>query len=598
MKNKRIGIGKYSLRVGWFDAILYTGLFALFLNMAFIRNFKGGEIACRGEFYSDNAAYYIYLPATFIHGYTTESYPDSIDYKNAGGFMLNKKENKVITKVTYGVAFLVAPFFVPAQYIISACGWQADGFSIHYHRLVVVAAIFYLILAMFILKSFLLFYFPRWLSYSLPFIILVGSNLYFFSMEEALYAHLYSFFLISLMLLTLKKYLASGMKSFGLFVALGFIMGFLVLVRPTNLLLLSLFAFWDVTSLKEIGNRFVHFFRWKYILTFIVIALLVFIPQSVYWHYISGSWIYFSYPGEGFTSWKHPMLIPFWFSPLNGWIPYTPLAILFLIGFGTMIVKRYPNGILITLLFLVYSYSFASWHSWYFGGSFGCRPLIDFYPLFAVALGYLLMTCIRHKNLLVRVLPLLFILFSIYFNQRLFDRRRWYTGGTWSWEEYKDQLEQAKVAYFPNSEYIYRNDFENTATSRQFPVSHTRFHSETKATYITKEREEGCHYNQWLFSVLDGKTIEKVSASVWINTLDSAHTGAIWVCDIRGMDNQVKLKREISLDELVSGPNQWTELTINLHIPPWIDTYNLISFYFLNSGKANFYIDDLVIRYE
>jgi len=598
MKNNRIVIGKFSMRMGWFDLILYTGLFALFLNMAFIRNFTDGKIARRGEFYSDNAAYYIYLPATFIHGYTPESYPDSIDYKNAGGFMLNKKENKVITKVTYGVAFFVAPFFIPAHAVISACGGQADGFSIHYHRLVVVTAIVYLILAMFILKSFLLFYFPRWLSYPLPFIILLGTNLYFFSMDEVLYAHLYSFFLISLLLLTFKSYLASGMRSFRLFIALCFIMAFLVLVRPTNLLLLSLFAFWDVTSLKEIGGRFIHFFRWKYILTFIGITLLVFFPQMIYWHYISGHWIYFSYPGEGFTNWDHPMLIPFWFAPLNGWIPYTPLAILFLIGFAVMIVKRIPNGILITSLFLIYSYVFASWHSWYFGGSFGCRPLIDFYPLFTVALGYLLMVALHHKNLLIRILPLLFIFLSIYFNQRLFDRRRWYIGGTWSWVNYKDQLQQAKVAYFPHEEYLYKNDFENTATSMQFPLTKTRCRSGTTSTFMIGNMKIGCHYQQWLFSVLDGKEVEKVSASIWINPLDTAHTGAIFVCDIRGTDNQVKLKREMPIDSVLTGANQWAELTMQLHIPLWIDKNHLISFYILNPGQTRYYIDDLVIRYE
>lgn len=598
MNNKRIGIGKVSLPVIWFDVILYTGLFALFLNMAFIRNFTDGKVAGRGEFYTDNGAYYIYLPATFIYGYTIEGYPDSIDYKNAGGFMLNKEKKKVITKVTYGVAFLVAPFFVPAHLIISACDLPADGFSIYYHRMAVVAAVFYLILSMFILKSFLLFYFPRWLSYSLPFIILVGSNLYFFSMEELLFAHLYSFFLISLLLLTLKKYLITGMRSFMLFIAFSFIIAFLVLVRPTNILLLTLLAFWDVRSLKEIGGRFVHFFRWPYILAFLGIVVLVFIPQSVYWHYISGSWIFFSYPGEGFTNWKHPMMIPFWFSPLNGWIPYTPLAILFLIGFGTMIAKRYPNGILITVLFFVYSYVFSSWHSWYFGGSFGCRPLIDFYPLFAVALGYLIMTCIRHKNLLIKTVPFLFIVFSIYFNQRLFDRRLWYSGGTWTWEDYKDQLEHAGVAYFPRQQYIYNNDFENTSSSMYGPGNSICVHSGTKSTYMTENIQIGCHYNFWLSTILDNRIVEKVSASIWINPLDSNHTRAIFVCVIRSADNKIKLKREIPVDEFLVGANQWAELTINLHIPQWIDMSSLISFYMLNPGNRRFYIDDMKIHFE
>jgi len=598
MKNNRIGIGKISVPVIWFDAILYAGLFALFLNMAFIKNFTDGDVAYRGEFYTDNGAYYIYLPATFIHGYTIESYPDSIDYKNAGGFMLNKKMNKVVTKVTYGVAFLVAPFFIPAHLIISACNLPANGFSIHYHRLVVVAAIFYLILSMFILKSFLLFYFPRWLSYSLPFIILVGSNLYFFSMEEVLFAHLYSFFLISLLLFTLKQYLVSGMKSFSLFIAICFIIAFLILVRPTNILLLFLLAFWDVRSLKEIGGRFIHFFRWPYILSFVGIVLLVFIPQSFYWHYISGQWIYFSYPGEGFINWKHPMLIPFWFSPLNGWIPYTPLAILFVIGFAVMIFKRYQNGILITSLFLVYSYVFSSWHSWFFGGSFGCRPLIDFYPLFAVALGYLIITCINHKNLLIKVLLFLFIAFSIYFNQRLFDRRLFYSGGTWSWWNYEEQIEHAGIAFFQHRQFIYNNDFENNSSFMHDPTSNICVHSKTRAAYMTSDMNIGCHFNRWLNTIFNNRNVDKVSLSIWINAVDSNLTGARFICEIRSVENKTLLRRELQVDDFLTGPNQWSELKLDLHIPPWIDRNSLISFYLLNTGKSAFYMDDMVIRFE
>ena len=597
-RNSPIGIGKISLPAGWFDWILYTLLFVLFLNIGFNKNFHQDNIVNGGEFWSDKGGYYIYLPATFIYGFQTENYPDNLDAKNSYGFNLGKESKRVFTKYTSGISFFILPFFLPTHLIATQFDLQPDGFSLIYHKMVVVAGIFYLILAMFILKSFLLYYFPRWLSYILPFIILLSTNLYFYGIDDVMMPHLYSFFLISLLLLTFKMYLVRQMKSVGLFIAIAFIIAFLVLIRPTNVFIGLILIFWDVDSWREIGSRIRHFLRVKHILIFLGAFILVFLPQSVYWHFISGNWVLYSYQGESFSNWNNPMIIPFWFSPLNGLFSYTPAAILLVFGIILMIWKRINNGMLLLVFFILYSYIFSSWQCWYFGGSFGCRVMIEFYALFAVALGYLIMASLRHKSLLFRVLLFLLIASTIYFNQRIFESRLIFTGGTWAWEDYKDQLEEAGIAHFPRNSYTYFNDFENISMDYGIPHSKAIVHSGTFSTYLVENMEYNCKYSRQLASILDHGMVEKVDARIWINPMDNNVTGSFFACEIRDKSDSLAYYKAVSVDDFLDGENKWVEVDLSIHIPQWIDKESVISFYIFNAGRSRFFVDDMVVKFE
>jgi len=580
------------------DAILYPLLFALFLNLSFNINFSKNKLWYGGEFWSDKGGYYIYLPATFIYGFHASAYPDSLDYKNGRGFRLNKDADKMMTKYTFGVSFFVLPFFLPAHFIATQFDLQPDGFSMIYHRMAAVACVFYLILSMFILKSFLLYYFPRWLSYSLPFIILLSTNLYFYGLDDVMMSHLYSFFLISLYLLVFKTYLVRQMKSVGLLIALGFVLAFLVLIRPTNILLVLILVFWDAGSRKEIGYRIRHFLRVKPILIFLVAFLLVFFPQFIYWHYISGNWIFYTYQGETFTFWNSPMIIPFWFSPLNGLFPYTPAAILFVTGFIVMIARKYPNGVLLLLLFLFYSYLFSSWENWYFGGSFGCRVMVEFYALFSLAMGYFILFFMQRRNLLLKLIPIILVAGCIQFNQQLFYRKTFYAGGTWSWEDYKDQLRKAELIEFTRTDYTYKNDFENRCMYFGYPTAFEPVHSGTISTYVNMNELYHCTYERVLNKILDTGKVSRVSVSVWIDPVDSVITGAGFFCRIEDFKRHEIVSRRYPIDDFLTHAGEWAEVRFTFPVPDTLDGNQILRFYLENTCRTRFYIDDLVIHFE
>jgi hypothetical protein len=149
------------------------------------------------------------------------------------------------------------------------------------------------------------------------------------------------------------------------------------------------------------------------LLAFIVII----IPQLFYWHYTSGNWIYFSYPANEFFIWNAPRIWDGLFSYRKGWFLYTPLALLACTGLIFMKSGRISSGIKYSIItfFVVYVYVVFSWNNWFYGWSFGARPMMQTYALLALPLAFLLEK-ILHFRPLFKSLTLGFFALLIYFN--------------------------------------------------------------------------------------------------------------------------------------------------------------------------------------
>ena len=68
-------------------------------------------------------------------------------------------------------------------------------------------------------------------------------------------------------------------------------------------------------------------------------SVLMLLPQLLYWNYLNGSWVTYSYGNEGFN-WLNPKLLNTWFSPNNGLFLYTPFYFLILLTLGIMIKTK------------------------------------------------------------------------------------------------------------------------------------------------------------------------------------------------------------------------------------------------------------------
>lgn len=111
--------------------------------------------------------------------------------------------------------------------------------------------------------------------------------------------------------------------------------------------------------------------------------------QFLFWYWISGHWVLETYQGEHFD-FAHPQLMNGLFSIRRGWLVYTPLVALMLVGIWRL--PRYvPAAVPAVLLLLpVLLYITFSWVQWWYGWGFSTRPLVSIYPLLALPLGAVL----------------------------------------------------------------------------------------------------------------------------------------------------------------------------------------------------------------
>ena len=111
------------------NVILFVLMSGVLIFLTFNRHSKSGYYNYHSELWADKAGYYVYLPASLKYNFKANDFPDSIDMKVGYGFKLDLEENKVLTKYTYGVAFLQSFFYLLADSLSTSVNQKADGFS-------------------------------------------------------------------------------------------------------------------------------------------------------------------------------------------------------------------------------------------------------------------------------------------------------------------------------------------------------------------------------------------------------------------------------------------------------------------------------------
>ena len=581
---------RHSLR----DILIFILIFACGLFITINSNVRGGKIRHPGIIWSDAAHYYVYLPATFIYDWNTFRFPYNIE-KKFEGFILNDKTGKVEIKTTCGEAILLTPFFLAAHTSAYILKLPMDGFSSFYQLFMLIGCVFYFTLGLFFLKKFLDHYFNHAVSLSVVLILALSTQLYFYAFYQALMSHTYSFFLFSSFLYCLKLYFDGGKKSFMLFVLLSLSLSLAVLVRPTNVLAILWLAFLDLKTAKELWQRILFFLNPGRSLVYIGIQFVVLIPQLIYWKYLSGHYLYYSYPGEEFF-WGHPMLLQSWFSPFNGLFPYHPVYVLFLGAMIMMISRKTGNGIFSLVFFFLLSYVFSCWHCWYYGGSFGFRPMAEFNVFMALPLGYLLAVISGWKNLFLKSSMAVVFVLLIYGNLMQFYHYQIFNGGMWSWDDYLIKLKDYELVDYPQKTYTWSTDFSNNFGYK--PVIFTRQHARSRlnASYCNKDIADNVHYKRILSKILD-HPVRKVSMSLWVYPADSDSTHAWWVCRI-DKGNDLLYYKGFRFDEFVNKRDIYTKVQCAFEIPEWVDQDSQIHFFIWNPDCREFYFDDMTIKFE
>lgn len=330
----------------------------------------------------DVKSYYSYLPAYFIdHDIAIstweDQYPDFNKY-----WPVYVGNEKFVIKTTMGVAVFYAPFFAVANWVAEPLGYTADGFSEPYALAVLLSGAFFAWLGLLALQRFLLRYYHDKVVAATLAIIGLTTTLYWYATFEAPMSHSYSFFLFAVFLYLTDRWYekATWWKA----LLMGLVFGLIVLVRPSNGLVVIVFILFGLKKWADIPARIKLYAKhWYHFLIVVVMVGLVLLPQLLYWKEITGHWIYYSYRDERFF-WDAPKIIEVLFGFRKGLFLYTPVLLVSLVGMYALWKKERGMFWPLIVFFVINVYVISSWWCWWYGGSYAMRSFVESYAFLAV----------------------------------------------------------------------------------------------------------------------------------------------------------------------------------------------------------------------
>jgi hypothetical protein len=345
----------------------------------------------------DAMGYYLYLPAHFIyHDLSRLSFIPEImkEYSPTGSFYQaypapDGPTGAMVMKYPIGLALLNTPFFWVGHWAARHWNYAQDGFSAPYQVAIAFGSLLYSLLGLGLLRRVLLRYVSDVVAAITLGLLVLGTNYLHYAAIDGAMAHSTGFTLYALLLwLTIKWHEHPKRWSAA---AIGFTLGLLVIVRPSDMVAALLPVFWGVTSVAT-GRQKLQLL-WKthrsHLALLIVFGVLGVLPQLLYWKWSSGHFFEYSYQEQGFNFLK-PHTWQVLFSFKKGWLIYTPLMILPIIGLMVLWRRNRAVGVPVLIYFLVNLWVVSAWDVWWYGGTFGQRAMVQSYAALALPLAYLL----------------------------------------------------------------------------------------------------------------------------------------------------------------------------------------------------------------
>lgn len=339
---------------------------------------------------SDGSGYYAYLPAIFIYHDLTYEFcsPDSPEYPGVLAadnrlFINTAKDGTGVNKYFIGTAVLESPFFLIACAAAPVFGFECDGYSLPFQIAIALAGIFYALLGLeFVRRLLNKRGFPGYVQAITILLLFLGTNLYHYTIEDPGMSHAFSFAMMSLFLWVSHNLFHDRKTYTALWVVLT--LTAVIAIRPVNGIIVCALPFmagsWKYfrDGIRfSFGNRRVLIFGLAFF-TFVVFLQLLMYKIS------SGKWFADSYAGEYFDL-TNPHIMNVLFSWRKGFLIYTPLMAVALAGI--LLLKNNFERIAFFVFFLSALWVMSSWQQWWYGGSLGMRPMIDFYPVLAIPLA-------------------------------------------------------------------------------------------------------------------------------------------------------------------------------------------------------------------
>lgn len=398
-------------------------LFIILVGITFVR-FNLPRLKVDGysrEITYDVTCYYLPLPMTFIYhdpAMKNKATLDSIWKKYEPSptmYQLFELENgnRVVTYLL-GLTYFQAPFFFMGDLIAKIGHYPRDGFSVPYQFSLAAGFLIYVIIGWIFLRKVLLHFLDDRFAALTMILICYGTNYFSEAINNYLQPHTTLFSLYAVFLYLVIKWHKTPTKKNA--AALGVVMGWLVITRPSEIVSIFIPLLWGVY------NKETWMVKWELIKTYkshllvlIGSAFVLYIPQFIYWYTVTGSPVFFSYQRtEGFD-FLRPHLWNVLFSFKKSLIIYTPMFIFIIIGLFRLRKNYAPVSLAIVTYALVNFYLLGSWGAWWNDGSFGMRFFAQSHAVMSIPLG-LLMVDLSNQRTWIKSFATVCISFFVFLN--------------------------------------------------------------------------------------------------------------------------------------------------------------------------------------
>jgi hypothetical protein len=357
---------------------------------------------------ADGYGYYAYLTSLIIdHGL---SFSSALSHLPAGthpvdyGLSVVPETGRMVDRYSLGIAVLELPFFLVAHIYAKLSGIPADGYSGPYQFAAGVSAIFYLLIGTVAIYDTIRRFKSPNIAFVTTALIVFATNVFHYATYDASFSHAYSFALTALLVWLSWLYRAGTAHSRPLLLGMGLVCGLLMLVRTTNAILFLI----PVAVLLEAAIADKDYRKALVRSVFLgTMCLVIWAPQIVAWHHATGKWFsnpYHAVLSEAHFNWTRPELINFLFSVRKGALFWTPLILLSLLGYRKFVSQAGIYAVSVGVVLLLQVYVCASWYCWFFGGSYGSRPMVDVMPLIAFQLSIIASNLLEKRRYMVLAL--------------------------------------------------------------------------------------------------------------------------------------------------------------------------------------------------
>jgi hypothetical protein len=551
---------------------------------------------------ADVRGYYAYLPALFIQDDLRLEHPEN--FASEVWYSENEEGTRFI-KYSCGMAIVYSPFFLIAHTLAEPMGAPANGYSYPYKFALAMSAIVYLIIALIFLSKLLLRYFSDSVVSITLLILFLGTNALHYYTGNMTYSHGYSLTLISVFLYCAVRWIERPAFKWAIWI--GITTGLFVLIRPIDVLFILFLPLFNLTSFEDLKLRFALFWKKKYhVIVMLLLFFLMLLPQLLYFKSISGSFLFYSYTGEPFY-FGNPHLFDSILSYRNGWLVYSPLMVLSILGLFFIRKQKAAFGAFLLPVSLLYFYVISAWWCWWYVG-FGNRAFINLYPILAISLACFVQFAITGGRL-KRVGFKVFVLFGLMLSA--FQTYQYDVGGIhWGamtkdafWSSFlrekpsqtlnnllrypvtEQQILGKDIILAPSEETIYtiNYSFDNTNSCDSTMLPFLQF-DEARNGKGALRADEGMEYLGKI--PISVKDVGALYITAWVKDLpDQVNLGL----------SRIEPFYYHSSSEVAERKGDWSKI----HMLGWVPVgfgADSVDFILWNQGKHAFILDDLQIK--